>query len=345
MRLRRFASLLCTSVALTLPTLATQGAEVESSSSLRETKAASLEKKLREIIIPRVEFRGATLREAVDFLAHRSRAADQEPDPAKRGVNLLLKAPQTEKPVTLTLNVTHSSLNELLQGVAKQAGLELTVAPRYALLAPPGTDAAKVRIAVASDHPDAEIVGKKLSAIVIPRLDFRGATLREAFGFLAARARQFDLENPDPKLPFAALAQLPPELAETRLTMSLQNVPLRDAMEAVAVLAGVEVILKPDEVVLKMEQPGAAGAARVEHASDTRQLTEEEVIRIAVETAQHKGYDLTQFVAPKLRYYPKPKEEESGWFVHFEGLRRAPGSFFTVWIEDDTRTAELFAGQ
>jgi hypothetical protein len=345
MRLRRFACLLRTSLVLTLLALATHAAEVESVSSLRETKAAGLTAKLRAIIVPRVEFRGATLREAVDFLAHKSRAADQEPDPAKRGVNLLLKAPQTDNPVTLTLNVAHSSLHELLQAVAKQAGLELTSASRYVLLAPPGTDAAKVRVTVAPDRPDAQIVGNKLSTIIIPRLDFRGATLREAFGFLSARARQFDLENPNPKLPFAALAQLPPELAETRLTMSLQNLPLRDAMEAVAVLAGIEVILKPDEIVLKTEQPGAAGAATMEPPSETRQLTEEEVIRIAVETAQHEGYDLTEFAAPRLRYYPKREEEESGWFVHFQGLRRAPGNFFTVWIDDKTRKAELFAGQ
>ncbi len=47
--------------------------------------------KLNRIIIPKIEFRDATIREAVDFLKEKSRELDtEEPDPAKRGVNIVL---------------------------------------------------------------------------------------------------------------------------------------------------------------------------------------------------------------------------------------------------------------
>ena len=48
--------------------------------------------KLNRIVIPKIEFREATVREAIDFLKQKSRELDtQEPDPTKRGVNIVLK--------------------------------------------------------------------------------------------------------------------------------------------------------------------------------------------------------------------------------------------------------------
>jgi len=48
--------------------------------------------KLNRIIIPKIEFRDATVREAVDFLKQKSIALDtDEPDPTRRGVNIVLQ--------------------------------------------------------------------------------------------------------------------------------------------------------------------------------------------------------------------------------------------------------------
>jgi len=48
--------------------------------------------KLNRIIIPKIEFKDATIREAVDFLKEKSRDLDtQEPDPTRRGVNIVLQ--------------------------------------------------------------------------------------------------------------------------------------------------------------------------------------------------------------------------------------------------------------
>ena len=53
---------------------------------------AYITNKLNRIIIPKIEFRDATVREAVDFLKQKSTALDtEEADPTRRGVNIVLQ--------------------------------------------------------------------------------------------------------------------------------------------------------------------------------------------------------------------------------------------------------------
>ncbi len=70
---------------------------------------AKIQQKLNSIIIPKLEFRDATIREAVEFLKSKSAQLDvREADPTKRGVNIVLKlesgpnlgvAPAPEAPI------------------------------------------------------------------------------------------------------------------------------------------------------------------------------------------------------------------------------------------------------
>ena len=56
------------------------------------SSTAAIQNKLNSIIIPRVEFKDATVREAIDFLKSKSRELDvRESDPAKKGVNIVLQ--------------------------------------------------------------------------------------------------------------------------------------------------------------------------------------------------------------------------------------------------------------
>ena len=59
------------------------------SDDLRGT--ASITAKLNKIIIPRIEFKDATIREAIDYLKAKSRDLDDDPSPERRGVNIVLK--------------------------------------------------------------------------------------------------------------------------------------------------------------------------------------------------------------------------------------------------------------
>ncbi len=54
-------------------------------------KNVSIEKKLKEIMIPSLEFQGATLRDVVDYLGQKAQELDSsESDPVKRGVNFVI---------------------------------------------------------------------------------------------------------------------------------------------------------------------------------------------------------------------------------------------------------------
>ena len=63
------------------------------SDDLRGT--ASITAKLNKIIIPRIEFKDATIREAIDYLKAKSRDLDDDPKAERRGVNIVLKLEQT----------------------------------------------------------------------------------------------------------------------------------------------------------------------------------------------------------------------------------------------------------
>jgi general secretion pathway protein D len=106
--------------------------------------------RLNGIIIPSVDFRDATVRQAVGFLQQRSRDLDTtEDDPERRGINIVLKLPPTSAPAPgslmvedaavastgynadsrITLNLSNVPLYEALRYVATLAGLKVKVEP------------------------------------------------------------------------------------------------------------------------------------------------------------------------------------------------------------------------
>ncbi len=61
------------------------------SSAPATNNTVAIQNKLNSIIIPRVEFKDATVREAIEFLKVKSRELDRDPDPSRRGVNIVLQ--------------------------------------------------------------------------------------------------------------------------------------------------------------------------------------------------------------------------------------------------------------
>jgi general secretion pathway protein D len=126
-------------------------ARVTDSAAAEERKGTELMvARLNRIIIPRVDFRDATIRQAVNFLQQRSRDLDTtEIDPERRGVNIVLKLPSTPAPMPaalevegetpapatfspdarITLNLSNVPLYEALRYVATLAGLKVKVEP------------------------------------------------------------------------------------------------------------------------------------------------------------------------------------------------------------------------
>lgn len=97
---------------------------------------SSINRKLDEIIIPKVDFRDATVREALDNIKARAAALDSgEQDPARKGLNIVLKlapdAPEAAYPITISL--TDVPLRDAIRYVANAANLKFKVEP-YAVV-------------------------------------------------------------------------------------------------------------------------------------------------------------------------------------------------------------------
>ncbi|MBN8709147.1 MAG: hypothetical protein BGO12_07795 [Verrucomicrobia bacterium 61-8] len=109
---------------------------------------SAINRKLDEIIIPKVDFSDATIREALDFLKQRAVALDTgEQDPSHRGVNIVLKlapdAPEAQQRISLSL--TDIPLRVAIDYVAKAANLKLKIEP-YAVVVVPQSEPTDILI-------------------------------------------------------------------------------------------------------------------------------------------------------------------------------------------------------
>jgi len=136
-------------------------ARTTDSAAMDETRRGTelMVARLNRMIIPRVDFRDATVRQAVNFLQQRSRDLDTtEVDPANRGVNIVVKLPAVSMPAPsveadsvgdtlatpaaaasadrITLNLSNVPLYEALRYVATLAGLKVKVEPFAVSLVP-----------------------------------------------------------------------------------------------------------------------------------------------------------------------------------------------------------------
>ena len=100
----------------------------------------------------------------------------------------------------------------------------------------------------------------KLASIIVPHIEFRSTTLADAIEYLRQESQRLD-PDPDPqargvniflKLPAAAgtsAGQAPPS-AKTRVTLTLDRIPLLEALKYVASQAGLKVKVEPYAVSL-----------------------------------------------------------------------------------------------
>lgn len=95
-------------------------------------KQSPLIAKAESIVIPTVQFRSATLPEALEYL----RAKAREFDPDKKGVSILIRESDVPQNVEISLDLKTVPLTEALRYTAELAGLEVT-AESYAFILKP----------------------------------------------------------------------------------------------------------------------------------------------------------------------------------------------------------------
>lgn len=114
-----------------------------------DTRGTSLiNRKLDEIIIPRIDFQEATIREALDFIKQRAAALDvTEQDPTRKGINIVPKIEpgSPEDNARITLSLTDIPLRAAIDYVAKAANMKLKVEP-YAVAVVPQSEPTDILI-------------------------------------------------------------------------------------------------------------------------------------------------------------------------------------------------------
>ncbi len=93
--------------------------------------------KMSKIIFPTVQFQGASIEEAVEFLRIKSRDYDtQETDPSKKGVNLIIKPGTAPSTQTISLDLKDVPMSEALRYITELGGMKYKVEP-YAVVVVP----------------------------------------------------------------------------------------------------------------------------------------------------------------------------------------------------------------
>ncbi len=97
----------------------------------------SVNRKLDDIIIPRINFTDATVRDAIEYLRERSAALDNDPlDSRERGVNIVLKLDAAAASQTITIDLANIPLREALDYITRLANLKIKVEPYAVLIVP-----------------------------------------------------------------------------------------------------------------------------------------------------------------------------------------------------------------
>lgn len=99
-------------------------------------RTARLEQKLKELIVPRIDFRGAPIQAVVEFL----RAESVRLDPVGTGVNLVLQLPEPARPAPsqITLSLERIPLYHAIHYVCLAAGLQYEIQEKAVLIRPKG---------------------------------------------------------------------------------------------------------------------------------------------------------------------------------------------------------------
>jgi len=186
-----------------------------------------IQEKLDRIIIPSIEFNDASLRVALDNLRRRAAELDtSEPDPAKRGINILIKKSPDEPDYPITFDATDLPLRAVLEYIASSAGMKIKVDP-HAVVFVPMSENTDILLTKEYKVPPSFMQGAASNAASAPSL---GAAASQA----AIEARSFNaknfLESQGVTFPEGASANYLPSSSRLIVKNTLPNLESVDAL-------------------------------------------------------------------------------------------------------------------
>lgn len=179
--------------------------------------------KLKKIIIPVVQFQGASIEEALEYLRIKGRDFDTSAtDPKTRGVSILYRAGNPPSKAVISLDLKDVPLGEALRYTVELASLKMSIQP-YAVIVGETVPAAD------ADSPKAE---PSTPHIILPSVEFRDASLAECIDFIRARTRELDPEKKG-----VNIIVKPGGDEQLRFSLNLKDVPVEEALRYCAELS------------------------------------------------------------------------------------------------------------
>jgi beta-lactamase regulating signal transducer with metallopeptidase domain len=187
--------------------------------------AGSIESKINRLILPRIQFRQATIHEVVEFIRQKSVVLDTATaDPTEKGINIVLAASEKAAETKINLELVDIPLSVVLKFVAQLSDLRLVIEPHAVVL-------------LAQDSTKAALSGGEIrptgGAVRLPKVQFRQATLTDAVDFI-----RFKTLNLDPEKKGLNIVVKPGGAPETKIDLQLYNIPAWEALRYCAQLAG-----------------------------------------------------------------------------------------------------------
>ena len=182
----------------------------------------SINRKLDEIIIPRINFTDAKISEAVEYLRDRSAALDTDAgSDAERGVNIVLKLDQAAASQTVTIDLANLPLREALTYITNLANLKFKVEP-YAVLIVPLNEPTDTLVTKEYRVPPGFITSAPTGA---------GSSEPASFGMTAVRSTAKDfLESQGVQFPPGASANFLASSSRLIVRNTQENLDLVDAL-------------------------------------------------------------------------------------------------------------------
>ncbi|MBE2282076.1 MAG: hypothetical protein IAE77_01295 [Prosthecobacter sp.] len=194
-------------------------------SALAQSGEVTMEEKVQNILFPVVQFKDATLEQALEYIRVKSRDLDTiSQPPVPKGVSIVLRGGGSTDMISLDLR--NAPLIEVVRYCAERAGLQYRVEKHAVVLAASFEE--KPAPPAATPPP---VLGNA-DQIIFPVVQFREASIAAAVEYFRVKSRDLDPEKKGVNI------VVNPGGTDAKVAIDLRNIPLPYALAYVAELGG-----------------------------------------------------------------------------------------------------------
>ncbi len=253
-----------------------EGAQKEADKGEVDEREQAINKKIRAIIIPKIDFNHANIKKVLQTLQEASKEHDL---PNHEGVKIALKGDAEKQPESvpvLTIKLTNVPLNVALDYITQASDLTYKINARdggvevRSVTDADGKPKKQSAIEVEKALNETQAIRKKLESIIIPKIKFTEADIKSILDTVVQSSKDQDAPThegvniilnlipeafvappskkgvppPVPLVPFLEPPGVKP------VTMELNQVSLGEALKKIADAAGLKMRIEPQAVVL-----------------------------------------------------------------------------------------------